>query len=760
MGNNLFSQNVVLINQSTNSPIAEVSLSSGKNGVISNVDGIASLTDFNNTDLIRIQHVGYHKLELKKSLIGDSIILIPIQYMLKTVTFKEIKSSLLSNSSIYKKVNRKRIEKVNTNSTASLFNQTIGVSVQESQAGGGSPNFRGMEANRLLIIVDGISLNNAIYRSGHVQNISTINPFFIDNIRGVTGPASVIYGDGAMGGALIINTINNNSLGGGRNLLVQHYESANSSSSLKYINNFQKGKFSFVNGLAIESAGNIKMGKKRRHGFENWGNESVITNSTEQLKTNYNKYNVIQKTFLKLGQKTSLILNSQYSTSSNISRFDKLNDIINGEPKYKEWYYGPQKRIFQSLNLSKECNSIFVNQYDVNIAWQNIKEARHKQKLNDLFTSNRYEDLVIIDGILDFKKQIKYCNINYGFGFKKQYVNSTANLRSDENEIQSNTTRYPDGGSEIFDGSAYAQIKWDLLKKTTLLFGERYNFNSLSAIFKDTSIYILPFSKIEAKNRALVSSCLIKHVFGKKFSTTLSYYMGFRNPNIDDVGKIFSKNDYAVVIPNGNLKPEKSHNLECSLLYKTNKITLEVQVFNTQIKDAIQRTNSTLNGQDSIIYDGEAMQIQMNQNIESANINGLSIGSKITLNRYVLIDFTMNYLDGKNHLNQPLAHIPPLNSRFDLSYKIDRHDFIISHIYNGWKNIEDYDPNGVDNFDEATLDGNPSWYIINLKYSTKLSSNIDFSFSVENILDNHYKTFASGISGYGRNFILSLKTKF
>ena len=150
----------------------------------------------------------------------------------------------------------------------------------------------------------------------------------------------------------------------------------------------------------------------------------------------------------------------------------------------------------------------------------------------------------------------------------------------------------------------------------------------------------------------------------------------------------------------------------------------------------------------------------MNQNIESASINGLSVGSKITLNRYVLIDFTMNYLDGKNHLNQPLAHIPPLNSKFDLSYKIDRHDFIISHIYNGWKNTEDYDPNGVDNFDEATLDGNPSWYIINLRYSTKLSSNIDFSFSVENILDNHYKTFASGISGYGRNFILSLKTKF
>ena len=760
VGNNLFSQNVILINQSTNSPIAEVSLSNGKYGVISNVDGVASLTNFNDTNLIKIQHVSYHNKKIKKHLIGDSIILTPIQYTLRTVTFKEIKNPLLFNSSISQKVNRKKIEKINTNSTANLLNQAIGVSVQESQPGGGSPNFRGMEANRLLVVIDGVALNNATYRSGHVQNISTINPFFIDNIRSITGPAAVVYGDGAMGGALIINTINNKSLGENCNLLVQHYESANSSSSLKYINNFQKGEFSFINGLAIESTGNIKMGKNRKHGFENWGNESVSTNNNEQLKTNYNKYDIIQKTFLKLGKKASLTLNNQYSTSSNISRFDKLNDMINGEKKYEKWYYGPQQRIFQSLNFLKECNSIFANQYAVNVAWQNIKESRHKQKLNDLFTSNRYENVSILDGVLDFKKQTKYFNINYGFSYRKQYVSSTAHLSSDENTIQFNTTRYPDGGSEILDGSVYAQIKWDLFKKTTLFFGERYNFNSLSATFNDTSVYVLPFSKIENKNKALVSSFLIKHVFDKKISSTLSYYMGFRNPNIDDIGKIFSKNDYAVVMPNGNLKSEKSHNLEFSLLYKTKKIVLEIQLFNTQITDAIQRSNSTLNGQDSIIYDGEIMQIQMNQNIESANINGLSIGSNITLNKYVLIDFTLNYLEGKNHLKRPLAHIPPLNSKFNLSYKIKSHDFIISHIYNGWKKTENYDDNGVDNLDEATLDGNPSWYIINFEYSNNLSSNINFSFSIENILDSHYKTFGSGISGYGRNFILSLKTNF
>ena len=58
-----------------------------------------------------------------------------------------------------------------------LLKQSIGIHVQESQSGGGSPNFRGMEANRLLVILDGIALNNAIYRSGHVQSSNIINSF-------------------------------------------------------------------------------------------------------------------------------------------------------------------------------------------------------------------------------------------------------------------------------------------------------------------------------------------------------------------------------------------------------------------------------------------------------------------------------------------------------------------------------------------------------------------------------------------------------
>ena len=64
------------------------------------------------------------------------------------------------------------------------------VAVQQSQLGGGSPNLRGFEANRVLLVIDGVRMNNAIYRSGHLQNIITVDSEALEGTEVVFGPAS------------------------------------------------------------------------------------------------------------------------------------------------------------------------------------------------------------------------------------------------------------------------------------------------------------------------------------------------------------------------------------------------------------------------------------------------------------------------------------------------------------------------------------------------------------------------------------------
>jgi hemoglobin/transferrin/lactoferrin receptor protein len=51
----------------------------------------------------------------------------------------------------------------NPQTSADLLENSGNVFIQKSQLGGGSPMIRGFSTNRLLITVDGVRMNNAIF---------------------------------------------------------------------------------------------------------------------------------------------------------------------------------------------------------------------------------------------------------------------------------------------------------------------------------------------------------------------------------------------------------------------------------------------------------------------------------------------------------------------------------------------------------------------------------------------------------------------
>ena len=90
--------------------------------------------------------------------------------------------------------------------TADALIQSGRLFVQKSQQGGGSPVIRGFEASRVLLMVDGIRMNNAIYRAGHLQNIITIDNMSLDRMEILYGPSSTLYGSDALGGVINMYT--------------------------------------------------------------------------------------------------------------------------------------------------------------------------------------------------------------------------------------------------------------------------------------------------------------------------------------------------------------------------------------------------------------------------------------------------------------------------------------------------------------------------------------------------------------------------
>ena len=89
------------------------------------------------------------------------------------------------------------------------------------------------------------------------------------------------------------------------------------------------------------------------------------------------------------------------------------------------------------------------------------------------------------------------------------------------------------------------------------------------------------------------------------------------------------------------------------------------------------------------------------------------------------------------------------------------------------KSIDEYDlVSGTDNEEESPIEwnyleesdswdieyqGTPAWYTLNMSFMYRISESFTLQVAAENILDHHYKTFASGLSAPGRNFILTLR---
>ena len=748
--NILLSQIIVVKDSLLDTPIENVSFRFKQSGVVSDKNGSVNIGIFNDKNNIEVSHISYFTKKINKKNIGNVIYLMPKITILPTINLiEEIKTPLSKKYPVFK------IKPQNTNrlqaSIGEVLSSESSIVIQESQSGGGSPNYRGMEANRLLLIIDGVPLNNAIFRSGHLQNSATINPFFIESIALLSGPASVGYGDGAMGGALVFNTLK----AGGQKAISFNQQFESSSNSI--INNFKTiyntKKLYNTSAFSIKSVSNLKMGKNRAHGYNDWGREA--TNNSEQLYTNYKQADFLHKSRYKINLKNSVLLNTQYSTSSNIFRFDKMNDTKNSQPKYENWYYGPQVRFSQSINYNSKHKTFFSENIKTLFSFQDVKESRHVQKTNEELLNNRHENVKIYDFNLDIKKTFKKIMASYGGGIRRQEIFSKANL-SDGQNIFYNTTRYPGGGSNTQDFFAYSQVNF-LVYNVDVMLGLRYNNNTLKANFNLSNFSL---KNIETQNNSLVKSILLSFSPLKKTSINAAFYSGFRNPNIDDIGKIFSKDGINVVVPNTSLEPEYANNLEASINCFLGPLKMQIQLFRTQISNAINREFGTLNGEDSVFYDGELMRVQMNKNIERASINGVSFSGDFMANNNFEITVSCNYLKGKTKNNTPLAHIPPFNAKISFNYQLPRHIFSFYTHYNGWKAAKDYDLAGVDNLEEATIEGSPSWYTLNLSYTNKIDRNIHFTLGLKNILDYHYKTFGSGLSASGRNFVVGLNASF
>ena len=806
----IFSQTITVIDAETGKPVEAVAVfnKSKSTSAVSDELGKIDISDFKKNELLTFTHVSYAQYQEKKSVIKRNnyhVYLSKNSEQLDEVVVSVFKNREKTNriAEQIAVVSSKEIEKLSPQTSADLLASVPGIKVQKSQFGGGSPVLRGMESNRVLLVVDGVRMNNAIYRKGHLQNSITVAPNLLDRTEVVFGPSSVIYGSDALGGVIHYYTKTPKLSEKGSEIkgnTFLRYSSANNEVTNVVSAELRFKKWASFTSIAHSNFGDLKMGEKRSHGFDDWGKVLFYSNNTNtfysdrpvansdqnlQRNTGYSQTDVLQKFYVPFSKNTDFKLNIQYSTSSDIPRFDKLNELKNGSLKFAEWYYGPQERLLISPQLIINPKKKWMDNGTITLAYQNIKESRIQRKFGSLDRSYRKESVDAFSLNGDFTIPLAE-NRNLGYGIEVTYNDVESNsygktLRVNDNNIIgfdgdfTVQSRYPDGGSSYLSSAFYVDYRQDINSKSTLNTGIRGTNTVLKAKWLDETFIDIPQNNIQLDNQSLTATIGYVYKPNKTWQLNTVLSSGFRSPNIDDVGKIREKNG-KVTIPNTSLKPEHAYNAEIGAqkYFNNRKFRVGANVYYTLLNNYIYRESFELNGSSTIEYDGEDGAIVANVNKGTAYVTGATVSYQGKLHRNWNTSGFVTYTYGKTYdTNEPMSSIPPLFGRFDLSYVNNKFEGGANLVFNSKKDISDYNiTEGIDNHEQtpivnanATEDidkyyGSPSWMTVGLYGKFQFTKNIALQAQLSNLFDEHYKEFASGVSAAGRNISVSLLTNF
>jgi len=782
----LNAQEIVVVDSEDNRPLPQVviSLSPDRFLTYSGNSGTFDLTAFDDNEKLCFYLVSYERKCLTAGEIraGGNIVALKKkvfeieEFVVSANRWEQSRNEVQNRVSV---VTGKMIRLNNPQTAADLIASSDEVFVQKSQLGGGSPMIRGFATNRVLIVVDGVRMNNAIYREGNIQNVISLDPNMIESAEIIFGPGAVVYGSDAIGGVMDFHTgkvmlsLRKTPLFKAESLI--RYSSANNekTSQIKINGGFTKA--GFLANISYSSFDDLRMGSRRHPEYIRPEYAKLINNKDTVIKnynpniqvpSGYSQINTTGKIRYRPFPNLDIVLSNHYSALSNVPRYDRLIQYRQGKLRYGDWYYGPQIWMMNNLQVNYSRTNPVFDELRLTAARQDYYESRHERPFGNYTIFEQFEKVIIYSLNLDFDKTLENGNhlLYYGIELVTNDIKSEAHNR---NIITFETapagSRYPNGKNRYNSFAIYAGYKINFSPALILNTGLRYNHVNLHSVIADNSYYNFPFSRIDISNGAVTGSAGIVFNPAKSTRITFNASTGFRAPNLDDAGKVFESAPGIVVVPNPGLKPEYAYNIDAGLEHKAGKILhFGITGFYTRLENAMVRHDFLFNGEDSIIYQGQLSKVEALVNASYARVYGFTATAQLNIHSRVNIRSSINFTHGTEKGGIPLRHTTPLFGSTHLVYEHSglKADFYVT--YNGARKFSDMPPSERSKPYMYATDSNgnlwsPGWYTLNFKCNYEISGTASLSTGCENILDHRYRPYSWGIVAPGRNFILSLR---
>ncbi len=681
-------------------------------------------------------------------------------------------------------ISSKEVALQNPQTAADLLGSSGEVFIQKSQQGGGSPMIRGFSTNRLLYAVDGVRMNNAIFRGGNLQNVISLDPLAVENTEVFFGSGAVVYGSDAIGAVMsfktlrpILSTTDKTSVSG---KALARYSTANNENTFHFDGNVGWKKWAFLTSITYSDYDDLRMGKYgpeeylRSFYVERVDTVDLIVPNDDpmiQRPTGYSQVNLMNKLRFSPNKRWDFQYAFHFSETSSYSRYDRLIELDDQNlPTSAVWKYGPQGWMMNQLSIDHKGDKKVFDHMSIRMAHQIFKESRINRNFmgsNANRLRTQAEQVAAYSLNIDFEKEFDRHKFYYGIEGVLNEVTSEASavhiITGDNIPV---ADRYPTSNWSSY--GIFLNYNWDVNENFILQAGSRLNFFSLSSDFsRNMAFYPFDFNEVNLQNQSLTGNVGFVYRPNKTLRIAVNGSTGFRAPNVDDIGKLFDINSTEVVVPNNSLRPENAYTGELNIAKVFKKrVKLDVSGFYTYLDGAMVRRAFKVNGEDSVLYEGTLRKAFAIQNASFGTVYGFNAGMEVKISKKFSLSTRYNYQLGQEELADgtvaPSRHAAPAFGVTRFNFKAQKLRMQVYAMYSAEVSNKKLNPEERQKLAiyATNVDGlpySPSWYTLNFKAMFDLNKNFSISAGVENITDQRYRPYSSGLVAAGRNFIFTLR---
>jgi hemoglobin/transferrin/lactoferrin receptor protein len=628
-----------------------------------------------------------------------------------------------------------------------VFKEMNGVLVQKTGHAQGSPFIRGFTSYHNVFLIDGIKLNNSVFRSGPNQYWGTVDPFGLEKVELLSASASSLYGSDAVGGTVQAFT---KSLG---------YSSDKNAIQGGFFSRLAAAEDSRIFRLDIGGGLSEKTDLSLGGTFKDFGD--LKSGAGDLPNTGYDEtafdlklnHYISETSYFTIAHSRGKI-DDAWRTHKTTSAVPYANTSV-GSDLHRML---DQERALSYIQFHHVKSTYFFDDVSLNLSIHTQEQYRDRlKKVNDQsFEGFEAETLGLW---ARFNKDIGKLSWSYGV---ERYSDSVDTHRTD---VKNGTTKVvaqgPFGNDSGYDTTGvYAQLDTMITDTINLLVGTRYTKTELSS------------AKVLDENSSITSinndaDAIVSNIRGLWFvNENINAYAGvaqsFRAPNLSDLTARLDGQSgrwFEVPVTNG-LDPEKFLTFDLGLKYSSDDLQAGISLYRTDGEDMITRVPT------GAVVSGESVVTKVNG--KEMFVHGIDLWFEKDISDSLLLSFKVAWMDGEQDyvntsgslVNEPLSRMLPLTSQIAFKYEKPGSKW--------WSEVratiaskqDDLALNDIGDTSRIPPGGTPGYEVLTIRGGVKLNDNVSFSLAIENLFDENYRVHGSGLNEPGRNGVLATSITF